>query len=51
MPPSISRISYERLNERTAAAAAYTDYLRLLPDAPDAEQVRARIALLNGAGL
>jgi Flp pilus assembly protein TadD len=42
-------ISYERLEKRAEAAAAYSEYLRLLPSAADADQVRARIALLTGA--
>jgi len=42
-------ISYERLEKRADAAAAYSEYLRLKPDAPDAEKVRARIAHLTGA--
>jgi tetratricopeptide (TPR) repeat protein len=42
-------ISYERLEKREEAAAAYREALRLSPDAPDAETVRARIALLTGA--
>ena len=42
-------ISYERLDKGPEAAAAYAEYLRLQPNAPDAEQVRARIALLGGA--
>lgn len=41
-------ISYERLEKRADAAAAYTEYLRLAPNAPDADRVRARIALLTG---
>ena len=41
--------SYERLQDRAGAAAAYTEYLRLSPDSPDADKVRARIAVLNGA--
>jgi tetratricopeptide (TPR) repeat protein len=42
-------ISYERLQKRPEAAAAYGEYLRLLPTAPDAEQIRARISLLTAA--
>jgi Flp pilus assembly protein TadD len=42
-------ISYERLQKPVEAAAAYTEYLVLLPAAPNAEQVRARIAQLTGA--
>ena len=41
--------SYERLQDRAGAAAAYTEYLRLSPDSDDADKVRARIALLNGS--
>ena len=41
-------ISYERLDRRADAAAAYGEYLRLLPAAPDADRVRARIAQLTG---
>jgi tetratricopeptide (TPR) repeat protein len=40
-------ISYERLEKGPDAAAAYAEYLRLAPDAADAEKVRARIALLT----
>ena len=40
-------ISYERLQQRADAAAAYAEYLRLSPDAKDSEQVRARIAELT----
>ena len=42
-------ISYERLEQRADAAAAYTEYLRLAPNAADVGKVRARIALLTGA--
>lgn len=42
-------ISYERLGKRGEAAAAYGAYLRAMPDAPDAAQVRERVALLTGA--
>ena len=41
-------ISLERVN-RTEAAAAYGEYLRLSPTAPDADKVRARMAELTGA--
>jgi tetratricopeptide (TPR) repeat protein len=41
--------SYERLQKRAEAAAAYQEYLRLSPSTPDADKVRARIALLTGA--
>jgi Flp pilus assembly protein TadD/predicted RNA-binding Zn-ribbon protein involved in translation (DUF1610 family) len=41
-------ISLEALQRRQDAAAAYGEYLRLSPSAPDAEKVRARIALLTG---
>ena len=40
-------ISYERLERRAEAAAAYGEYLRLAPDAPDAASVQERIALLT----
>lgn len=40
--------SYERLQKNAEAAAAYAEYLRLAPDAADAEKVRARIAQLTG---
>jgi tetratricopeptide (TPR) repeat protein len=40
--------SQERLNNRAEAAAAYQEYLRLSPEAPDADKVKARIALLAG---
>ena len=40
-------ISLERVN-RTEAAVAYGEYLRLSPTAPDADKVRARIAELTG---
>jgi tetratricopeptide (TPR) repeat protein len=42
-------ISYEQLQKRAEAAAAYGEYLRLLPSAPDAEQVRARISMLTSS--
>ena len=42
-------ISYERLEKKAEAAAAYTEYLKMVPDAPDAEAVRERIAALAGA--
>lgn len=41
--------SYERLQNKAEAAAAYGEYLRLAPDAPDADKVRARIAQLGPA--
>lgn len=41
--------SYERLQNKAEAAAAYGEYLRLAPDAPDADKVRARIAQLAPA--
>ena len=41
-------LSYERLQKRAEAAAAYKEYLRLSPDAPDADMVRTRIAELTG---
>ena len=41
-------ISYERLQKAAEAAAAYSEYLRLAPDASDATKVRERIALLTG---
>lgn len=41
-------ISYEELRKGPEAAAAYEDYLRLSPGAPDADSVRARIARLTG---
>ncbi|MCA1560389.1 MAG: tetratricopeptide repeat protein, partial [Acidobacteria bacterium] len=40
-------ISYERLQKPKEAAAAYSEYLRLSPAAPDADKVRARIAHLS----
>jgi tetratricopeptide (TPR) repeat protein len=40
-------ISYEQLKKAPEAAAAYEDYLRLSPSAPDAERVRARITQLQ----
>jgi tetratricopeptide (TPR) repeat protein len=39
--------SYEALNRPREAAAAYSEYLRLFPSAPDAEEVRAQIAVLT----
>ncbi len=42
--------SYERLNKRSEAAAAYQEYLRLSPAGPEADKVKARIALLSGGG-
>ena len=41
-------VSYERLQKSAEAAAAYQEYLRLSPDAPDADKVRERIAELTG---
>ncbi len=41
-------ISLEALQKKQDAAAAYADYLRLAPTAPDADKVKARIALLTG---
>ena len=41
-------ISLEKLDRRSEAVAAYNDYLQLAPSAPDAEQVRARVAQLSG---
>lgn len=41
-------ISYEALQKRQDAAASYSEYLRLSPNASDAEKVRARIAQLKG---
>ena len=38
-----------RLEKRAEAAAAYAEYLRLSPSAPDADRVRAKIAELTGA--
>ena len=43
-------ISYESLQKPADAAAAYIDYLRLSPDAADAEKVRARIERLSKTG-
>jgi tetratricopeptide (TPR) repeat protein len=40
-------ISYEQLRRGPEAAAAYQEYLRLAPSAPDADKVRARIARLQ----
>jgi tetratricopeptide (TPR) repeat protein len=40
-------VSYERLQKGKEAAAAYHEYLRLSPSAPDADSVRARVALLE----
>ena len=42
-------ISLERLNRKSEAAAAYADYLKLSPDASDAEKVRERIVVLTSA--
>jgi tetratricopeptide (TPR) repeat protein len=42
-------ISYEKLQKRAEAAAAYEEYLRLAPAAPDAEKVRARIGQLTAS--
>jgi Flp pilus assembly protein TadD len=44
-------ISLEKLNRGADAAAAYSEYLKLTPNAPDAETVRARIALLTSGKL
>ena len=43
-------MAYERLKKPAETAAAYTEALRLAPEAPDAERVRARIAQLTRAG-
>jgi regulator of sirC expression with transglutaminase-like and TPR domain len=40
-------LSYERLQKNADAVAEYEEYLRLAPDAPDAERVHARIAQLR----
>jgi Flp pilus assembly protein TadD len=40
-------ISLEKLQKRAEAAAAYGEYLRLSPQAADAEKVKARIAQLT----
>lgn len=40
-------ISYEQLQKGPEAAAAYAEYLRLSPSAPDGDKVRARIARLQ----
>jgi len=40
-------ISFEKLQKRAEAAAAYGEYLRLSPQAPDAEKVRSRISELT----
>ena len=40
-------ISLEQLQKASEAAAAYSEYLRLAPSAPDADMVRARIAQLQ----
>ncbi len=40
-------ISLEQLQKGSEAAAAYGEYLRLSPSAPDADKVRARIAQLQ----
>jgi tetratricopeptide (TPR) repeat protein len=42
-------LSYEKLRRNAEAVAAYEEYLRLAPQAGDAERVRGRIAVLNGA--
>ena len=39
-------ISYEQMRKGPEAAAAYKEYLRLSPSAPDADKVRERIARL-----
>jgi hypothetical protein len=44
-------ISLEKLNRPADAAAAYTEYLKLSPNAPDADKVRERIALLTSGKL
>jgi tetratricopeptide (TPR) repeat protein len=41
-------ISLEALQKNEDAAAAYGEYLRLAPTAPDAQKVKERIALLTG---
>ena len=41
-------ISFERLQKPAEAAFAYQEYLRLSPDAADADKVRARITELTG---
>ena len=42
-------LSYEKLRRNAEAVAAYEEYLRLAPQAGDAERVRERIGVLNGA--
>ncbi|HSC28030.1 MAG TPA: tetratricopeptide repeat protein [Vicinamibacterales bacterium] len=42
-------LSYERLDRKSDAANTYEEYLRLNPSAPDAAQVRERIAQLTGS--
>ncbi|HEX5480496.1 MAG TPA: tetratricopeptide repeat protein, partial [Dehalococcoidia bacterium] len=41
-------ISLEKTGAPSDAAAAYAEYLRLAPNAADADKVRARIAELTG---
>jgi len=40
-------ISYEKLGQSPEAVGAYQEYLRLAPQAADADKVKARIALLQ----
>ena len=42
-------MAYERLQKPAEAAAAYSEALRLAPEAPDAERVKSRIAKLTRA--
>ena len=43
-------LSYERLQRNAEAVAAYQEYLRLAPDAADAERVQTRVAQLTAPG-
>lgn len=40
-------VSYDRLGQVVEATKAYQEYLRLLPEAPGADKIRARIATLG----
>ena len=41
--------SYERLEKRAEASAAYAEYLRLSPSGAETDKVRARVAELSGS--
>ena len=46
---SIARI-YEMMDKKKEAAQAYKQYLKVFPEAPDADFVKAKIAQLSAQG-